>query len=196
MNAVGKILVFLNLLFSFVVGTFAVMNYTARTHYADQNEKMKKTLETLNASASVYKAEADRLSRWKEELDQKLKESIPRGGIIGVENIPADKITTHVAETLKRKQEELGTLSKRLDDANKDLEKSRQTARDADKAAALARTDLDRSQSANKQLREVLDKETDRNILLTKEKNSLRDDYVAATIQAKSLQGRNGQLED
>ncbi len=40
MTAVGKILVFLNLVFSLVVGAFVIMIYLARTHWVDEYKKL------------------------------------------------------------------------------------------------------------------------------------------------------------
>src|SRR3954454_20327321 len=68
MTLVGKILVFLNLVFSLVVGAFAVMDYTARTHWADYATKLKSQNEVLRASSESARKENDRLIQERQEL--------------------------------------------------------------------------------------------------------------------------------
>jgi len=51
MTVVGKILVFLNLVFSLVVGAFAVMDYTARTHWSDAYKTLNARYDVLQSSA-------------------------------------------------------------------------------------------------------------------------------------------------
>jgi hypothetical protein len=60
MTAVGKILVFLNLLFSLVVGGFVVFAYIARAHWADAYKKLEAQNQVLNASATTYKSQVDK----------------------------------------------------------------------------------------------------------------------------------------
>ena len=75
MTVVGKILVFLNLVFSLVVGAFAVMDYTARTHWVDGYNTLKSRYEVLQAVSTTYKTEADKLAKEKEDLYEKLNKS-------------------------------------------------------------------------------------------------------------------------
>lgn len=72
MTVVGKILVFLNLVFSLVVGAFAVIDYTARVHWADAYSKVKTQNDVLRSSSETYKREADQLAKEKEELYSRL----------------------------------------------------------------------------------------------------------------------------
>src|SRR4051812_19567454 len=72
MTTVGKILVFLNLVFSLVVGAFAVMDYTARTHWADYGQKMKDQNAVLRSGNETYKKENERLIQEKADLLAKL----------------------------------------------------------------------------------------------------------------------------
>src|SRR5690348_8203456 len=58
MTAVGKILVFLNLVFSLVVGAFVIMIYLARTHWVDEYKKLENQNTVLAASARTYQEEA------------------------------------------------------------------------------------------------------------------------------------------
>ena len=67
MTVVGKILVFLVLVCSLAVGGFAVMDFTARTHWADQYDKLAKKYQVVQASSATYKAEAERLAKEKQD---------------------------------------------------------------------------------------------------------------------------------
>ncbi len=60
MTAVGKILVFLNLVFSLVVGGLVVFAYIARTQWADAYKKLEAQNQVLNASATTYKSLIDK----------------------------------------------------------------------------------------------------------------------------------------
>src|SRR5262249_27282717 len=58
MTAVGKILVFLNLVFSLVVGGFVVFAYVARVHWVESYKALEKQNEVLAANAKTYQNEA------------------------------------------------------------------------------------------------------------------------------------------
>jgi hypothetical protein len=60
MTAVGKILVFLNLVFSLVVGGFVVFAYIARTHWVTQFKNLEQNNVVLKASAETYRSQADK----------------------------------------------------------------------------------------------------------------------------------------
>src|SRR5665213_4563615 len=75
MTVVGKILVFLNLVFSLVVGAFAVMDYTARTHWVDGFKTLEARYQVLQGVSPTYKAEADKLAKEKEDLYEKFNKS-------------------------------------------------------------------------------------------------------------------------
>jgi len=59
MTAVGKLLVFLNLVFSLVVGAFAVMDYTARAHWKDKYDQLAASYSVSEGTARAYKSEAE-----------------------------------------------------------------------------------------------------------------------------------------
>ena len=79
MTVVGKILVFLNLVFSLVVGAFAVMDYTARTHWVDGFNTLKARYDVLQSVSNTYRSEADRLTKEKQDLYEKLNKSGVKG---------------------------------------------------------------------------------------------------------------------
>ena len=69
MTAVGKILVFLNLVFSLVVGGFVVFTYIARTHWVEEYNKLKGQNTVLVASEQTYRSEA---VKTREEADAQI----------------------------------------------------------------------------------------------------------------------------
>src|SRR3954451_15488685 len=75
MTIVGKILVFINLLFSLFVGWLAVMSYTARTHWVEGFNNLQKSYQVAQANAQQHyqdrlKAEADAAKQVGEVKDQ------------------------------------------------------------------------------------------------------------------------------
>src|SRR5436305_15256077 len=72
MTVVGKILVFLNLVFSLVVGGFAVVDYAARTHWAKAFDDVKAQNGQLLALAQSYKADSERAAKEKADLYDQL----------------------------------------------------------------------------------------------------------------------------
>src|SRR5215469_3782266 len=58
MTAVGKILVFLNLVFSLVVGAFVIMIYLARVHWVESDKAKTNQIEVLSANVKTYQNEA------------------------------------------------------------------------------------------------------------------------------------------
>jgi len=193
MNAVGKILVFLNLMFSFVVGAFAVMSFVARTNYADQNEKLRNHIAVLQASSQVVKADADVKTKNQSEMMATLEQDVPKGTIDVKE--PA-KMGKALAALYRKQKEELDALKKRNDDLTKQLDKTRTTRDASETSMTITDAELKRHQEDNKNLRKILDDETKRNIQLVKEKNDLRDQFVIASVNARSLKTRNEQLEE
>src|SRR5690349_13109778 len=63
MTAVGKILVFINLIFSLIVGGFVIAVYTARTHWESEYKKLEARYQVARASETAAQnatAEAQR----------------------------------------------------------------------------------------------------------------------------------------
>ncbi len=57
MTAVGKILVFFNLIFSLVVGAFVVTVYISQTHWVAEYNQLKERYVVADASNAAYQAE-------------------------------------------------------------------------------------------------------------------------------------------
>jgi len=194
MTAVGKILVLLNLVFAFVVGTFAVMTYVARTHWADQYGKLQNSYQVVKATNETYKAENDKLVKERDAYNKALLESGGRAGVLNDKQDPNKAAETAVLLLQKRLKENVG-LKKDLDDEKKKSDGFEREANQYKTAMTVAQADVTRRQADVEKLREVLADETKRNTTLQNGINYMRDRAVAAEIESKSLKDRNGHLE-
>ena len=59
MTILGKILVFVNLLFSLVTGALVIMVYVTQNNWVDGFEKLKKNYQVSEANSHMYAQEAD-----------------------------------------------------------------------------------------------------------------------------------------
>jgi len=193
MTAVGKILVFLNLLFAFVVGAFAVMTYVARTHWADQYGKLDNSYKVVKAAADTYKAENDKLVKDRDVYNKTLVDSGNRAGVLN-EKEPT-KAAQATIDLLTRRQAETVKLKKDLDDEKRKSDAFERQATQYKASMTVAQADVARRQADVEKLREVLADETKRNTKLQEGINYMRDRAVAAEIESKSLKDMNGKLE-
>jgi uncharacterized protein (DUF2164 family) len=171
MTAVGKILVFLNLVFSLVVGAFVIMIYLARTHWVDEYNKLGAQNKVLAASEATYKTEAVKAQQ---DADAKVAKALA-----DLKNVQADL------------QAEV-TLNTQI---KKDLEDLKKKSTQQNAVASLSMVEVQKRQEDVAKLRDTLKKETDLNVELVKSNNQLRDVAQAATIQRQSVQEQNNRLE-
>jgi hypothetical protein len=171
MTIVGKILVFVNLLFSLVVGWFAVMSYAARTHWVDAFNKQQAVAQVADANARQYlqeklKAEAD-VAEWQKKL--------------------GDQEKVLKAEVKRAKDET--TAARAEADTQKGL------AATADAQAKQAQADAGRRQLEVATLEKNLRAEIDRAHALVDTANKSREKQVASEIEAESHRARAEQLQ-
>src|SRR5262249_36903332 len=197
MTVVGKILVFLNLVFSLVVGAFAVMDYTARTHWADYADKMKAQNAVLRSGNETYKKENERLLQAQADLLARL---ITEGGRVAPEtkggNPDLQQIGQSLILALQNRNTDLDRLRTQL--ATQPAEKKKtddQLARYRNMEESYKKLVETRQGDAGV-YRQQLKDEQDKNFKLVQEMNELRDVSVNATIQSRTLKERNTQLED
>jgi hypothetical protein len=198
MTIVGKILVFFNLVFSLVVGAFAVMDYTARTHWADGFAKLEKRVQVAEASQAAYKAEADKLQKDKLALYQTLREQagdkLPKDQQALLRQEP-DKTGMAVAQALKDALKTVGDQKTEIAGLRDQLtkEKSKSVGSEANTKALVS--DVERRQRDVDAVKKSLKDEYAKTIQLTRDNNDLRDRAVAAEIQARSFKEMNTRLE-
>ncbi len=171
MTAVGKILVFLNLVFSLVVGAFIIMIYLARTHWVDEYNKLGAQNKVLAASEAAYKNES-----------------------VKVQQDAADKVAKALAD-LKNTQADLQAEVVLNTQIKKDLEDLKKKSTQQNSVASLSMTEVTKRQEDVGKLRDTLKKETDLNVALIKKNNELTDLATVAVIEKKAVQDQNSRLE-
>jgi hypothetical protein len=202
MSPVGKILVFLNLIISFAVGGFAVMNYIARTHWATRYERLSKSYAVLEGTNATYQARLEKLEGERKQLNQTLVEAgktdlglKPAATKEDAEKQAAQAATLALGllrertKAMQKLENDLVTRTKELEDERREIGKYKT-------AATTAQADVARRQEDVAKLREHLKIETDRNSDLVRGVNEMRDRAVAAEIQSRSLKDINSKLED
>jgi hypothetical protein len=170
MTVFGKILVFVNLVFSLLVAGLIIMAYVARTNYADAFKRQETELKASRGSAEQYKADYVKAVQ---DLDAKERE-------------------------LKASQAALGDRIKELDIAKAKLEqdvsdKNTNLKMDATNAT-ITRQEIERLTDQAKALQARVDKDAERLDEAAKLVNDFRKRTMDAEIKAKALGERNAQL--
>jgi len=191
MTAVGKILVILNLLFAFVVGTFAVLAYIARTNWHDQHERVKNSYTVVKSTAEVQKRENDKFNQERDSLVKTMREE----GVMA-DKVDPSKAPDLIRDKLRKQKEEIEELKKTLKREQDQAVKIENELTRYKATSTVSQADVARRQENEEKLREVLAKETTRNSQLVAQVAGMRDRYVAAEIETKSLKGINARLEE
>jgi len=171
MTIVGKILVFINLAFSLVVGAMVVFVYLARTNYFIELKKERTYRQVDQANASAYKSQVEEV-----KADMQVK-------------IDQEKATLkRVQDDLNAQQDAFKTLSTKL------LAEEQKNVR-SEAVIKAAEQEVRRRQEDVEQMRKTLRDEMDKGIKLVKDNNKLRDTATAATIQMRAALDTNTRLE-
>jgi hypothetical protein len=195
MTLVGKILVFLNVVFSLVVGAFAVMDYTARTHWADYGLKLKAQNDVLRASGEAARKDNDRITQAHADLLARLMLEANRVAP-EVKGSDPQQIGQALIQALQNRNTELATLKTELSTRRDEKKKADdQLARYRNMEEAYKKL-VETRQGDTGVMRQQLKDEQDKNFKLVQEMNELRDTTVTATIQSRTLKDRNTQLEE
>ncbi len=197
MTVVGKILVFLNLVFSLVVGGFAVVDYAARSNYAAAFNAVKQQNDVLKSAAQSFQAEAVRLAKDRDDLAEKL-------GAQRVAWDPAAKddkegganVAARALAVMKDQSATINDLKGQVDGLRKQLADEKGKNVNLLAMERQFKADAERRQEDTKILRDQLKAEMDKNFTKEKEMNALREDMVTAQIAARTLKDRNTQLEE
>ena len=172
MTAVGKILVFLNLVFSLVVGAFVIMMYLARTHWVDEYKKVGDQVKVLAASEQTYRSEAIRAQQ---DADAKVAKAV------------AD---------LKKVQADLDEQVTENKQIRQDLDKAKQSSMGDQALSSLSTSEVQKRQADVSQLRDNLKKETETNSALVKKNNELIEQATAATIEKQAALALSKRMEE
>ncbi len=170
MTAVGKIFVFLVLIFSLIQGGLTIMLYTARTQWAVQNTDLQNQLKVARANADQFKAEAE-------------KKQTEKDAAVAAK----EKEAKNLQEEVKAKADQLADL--RATESKWVTEKI--TIKETEKAL---QSDVKRRQDENEQLGMTLKTQLDKNKELVDQNNTLRQEKTTADIKANALKVRNDEL--
>jgi hypothetical protein len=171
MTAVGKILVFLNLVFSLVVGAFVIMVYVARTHWVEDFNKLKGQYDIMRSSTQAYQSEVD-----KAKADANTE----------IQKIQAE---------LKSAQRDLVTERTANAQLNDELVKERKKNEQQVALASQAVKDVEKRQEDVGKLRDTLRAEREANNALSKKNAELVTEATVAKIERGSFQDMNNRLE-
>jgi len=190
MTALGKILVFFNLVFSLVVGAFAVMDYSARTHYAKGLADLDNGITVLTAVRDAYKKEADDNLKKLKDIDDAIRSDA--GKLVEIKD--TDRPAAVLIGAVQKGQEQVRKLAA-------DLEKVRLERQDwkdkHDKAVAVAtgsQQDALRHENEVKQIRKALDAQIKENERLLTDMKAARDEKVKALIERQTALDRATEL--
>ncbi|NBO92581.1 MAG: hypothetical protein EBV06_09785, partial [Planctomycetia bacterium] len=193
MTTVGKLLVFMNLVFSLVVGAFAVMDYTARTHWSEAYKKLESQYAVSAGTAAAYKSESERLLKQQVDLNEKLAASGDKE--LRVER-PEDagRVAAKAAVLLDERARSIDALKKQLEDKNRETADLKVALAKASTTTTVSVADVARRQEDTSKLVSQLNDERNKNNMLVIEKNRLRDEKTAADIDKNAFKARAEQL--
>jgi len=190
MTVFGKILVFLNLVFSIVVGVFALMTHVASQDYKKANSDFEKKYQILQASHEAYKKEATDLREEKTALNAKLQESG-----VSVKSTP-DKLAQNTADELKARDDQIANLKKDKEKLTTDLAAATKKADAAVITSLGGTTVVEAREEETRNLRKAFEDKAKENIQLVGTLNKMRDRTVDAELKWLSSKERVESLID
>lgn len=189
MTVVGKILVFLNLVFSLVVGAFAVLSYSAGSNHAAGFAELKSRYEVANATTSAYKQENDKLR----DQARTFREAMAKRGVKESDDLGA------VAKSLGAA---IDARDKRIQALERDVQVAKAEAAAQLKARQAATGTSEDATASNARrgkgaadLQAAMDALAVKNSKLGQQLSSEMDLRVQAELQAATLKDQNKQLE-
>jgi hypothetical protein len=172
MTILGKILVFVNLLFSLVTGALVIMVYVTQNNWVDGFEKLKKNYQVSEANARMYADEAVEANKSTDKLKRERDSAIQKG------------------------QREVAQIQQALDAKTAELSQIDARGRLTSNNVNTATEELNQRKLEIDRLNEVL-KQKDQKMVKLEEANTLfRNQAITSDITAKSEQERNRQLLD
>lgn len=172
MTVVGKILVFLNLVFSVVIGGFVVAAYVARANWVHQFKELENQNKVLVASEATYRTEITK-------VQQKANDDVAAAQVL-----------------VKKLTDDLNIEKTAHAQAVADLENLKKTGVRKDALASLSSIEVDKRQADVAQLRDSLRRETEANNALAKRNADLTEQATMATIERSAALARAKGLEE
>jgi uncharacterized phage infection (PIP) family protein YhgE len=171
MTAVGKILVFLNLVFSLVVGGFVAFAYAARTHWVEEYKKLQAQNTVLAADARTFQSEME-----------KAKQDA------------AAQIAKKEAE-LKNSQQDLDAANRVIAQLRQELSNAKTKSLQESNLSSAYTAEVDKRQQDVAQLREALRKRDQEINAMAKQNAELRDQATVAQIGERTALERASRVE-
>jgi galactokinase len=173
MTAVGKILVFFNLIFSLIVGAFVVTVYISQAHWASEYKDLNDRYTVVLASANQYQEDAKRTADY-DDVKARLQQ---------------------VTATVKAAQADALAQKADADKARADLATANETFTANKAALATALEDVKKRQAESEATKDLLKKQTDENLKMVQKLGEEHDQMVAWKIRADSAETREKELE-
>jgi galactokinase len=173
MTAVGKILVFFNLIFSLIVGAFVVTVYISQAHWASAYKDLSERNQVVEASVAQYQNDAKKTADY-DDLKAKLQA---------------------VTATVKAAQADALAQKADADKARADLTAAESKYAANDAALVTALEDVKKRQAESEATKDLLKKQTDDNLKMVQKLGEEHDQMVAWKIRADSAELRSKELE-
>jgi type II secretory pathway pseudopilin PulG len=171
MGAVGKILVFINLVFSLIVAALIVTVYMSQTRWAAELKKSEANNQVLVASNQAFQEENQRVAA------------------------AASAQVAEVNARLKKAEDERDYQAGLAKEKDAQIQQMKTRGNSSEALTTAAQVESTRRQADTEKLRETLKKETDENARLTNETNKMRERAVAAEIQFRAASERADRME-
>lgn len=196
MTALGKILVFFNLIFSLIVGAFVVTVYISQTHWVAAYNDLQQKYAVANASNTAYQKEVADQANYAKNFNDKVLHDAKLESLTGVkaDEDSAAKLKK-ITDAITSAQADAQAQKAAYEQGQKDLseEKSKNTATNAQLTRALA--EVDKRQQESEATKKLLKDETDKNLQMVKDMGKEHDQMVAWKIRAESAELRRNELE-
>ena len=173
MTAVGKILVFFNLIFSLIVGAFVVTVYISQAHWASEYKDLYERNQVTEASVKQYQDDAKRTADY-DDIKAKLQQ---------------------VTATVKAAQADALAQKADADKARADLAAKGEAFTANEAALVAAVEDVKKRQAESEATKKLLKEQTDENLKMVQKLGEEHDQMVAWKIRADSAELRTKELE-
>jgi len=189
MTIVGKILVFINLLFSLVVGYIVIMVHTTSVHWRQGFEVQAKELDVARKSERAYKEQNQELIREKTDLAKRLEGQ----GVKSTDSYTAalDLLNGQVGSL----RADVAARDDRLKKQEVDLTEARTTLAKNTELVKQTEVEVQRRQEDFEKVRKTLFAEQANASKLLQEKNEADQRKAAAEIERNNARERALQLE-
>ena len=196
MTAVGKILVFFNLIFSLVVGAFVVTVYISQTHWVAEYNDLKRRYEVADASNAAYQAELKKANDYTQSFSDKY---LANAKLEKQANFKADDSLEvklkKIMDTVDAALADAAAQKAAADQATAEKTAAQKKIDAGDAALKSAQAEVAKRQTESEVTRTALKAETDSNLKYVQQIGQEHDQMVGWKIRAESAELRKNELE-